>query len=77
MCTLLQFITSEDIGDSTDAAESVENTKLCMEINGTSECGDEDENNSSVHESVEDDYDYEEQPGEVSIGKKIWTFFTT
>ncbi|XP_024019412.1 protein CROWDED NUCLEI 1 [Morus notabilis] len=74
---IVRFITSEDIGDSTDAAESVENTKLSMEINGTSECGDEDENNSSVHESADDDYDYEEQPGEVSIGKKIWTFFTT
>lgn len=73
---IIRFITQEDIGDSTEAAESVENRKLIPEVNGTSDCGDEDENNSSVHES-DDDYDEEEQPGEASIGKKIWTFFTT
>lgn len=45
---------------------------LCDEVNGSSEYEDED---GSVIDD-EDEYD-EEQPDARSIGKKIWTFFTT
>lgn len=45
---------------------------LCHEANGSSEYEDEDQ---SILDD-EDEYD-EEQPDVGSIGKKIWTFFTT
>lgn len=76
LSTLVQFITPN--ADDTGPAKSGENTELSIEINGTSEYGGEDESGSTIHES-EDDYDEdeEEQPGEKSLGKKLWNFFTT
>lgn len=77
---MIQFKTTE-IDDHTDLAKSVQLTELSEEVNGTTEYGDEDENGSPTHEEEEDEEDFDEDdsehPGEVSIGKKIWTFFTS
>lgn len=64
-----------------------ENAALSEEINGTQEGAGEygiaDENRSETprddNEDEDDDGDEEESmhPGEVSIGKKLWTFLTT
>ena len=63
----------------------VENTIMSEEVNETpEEYGDVDEYRSeshgedaNVHGEDEEDGEESEHPGEVSIGKKLWTFFTT
>lgn len=62
-----------------------ENTAVSEEVNGSTEGGQEfvdgDEYRSESQNGTpieEDDDDEEsEHPGEASIGKKLWTFFTT
>lgn len=76
LSTFVQFITPADANNNTGSARSGENTELSVEVNGNSEYGGEDENGSTIHESDYDE-DEEQQPGEVSIGKKLWNFFTT
>ncbi|KAF3432587.1 hypothetical protein FNV43_RR27327 [Rhamnella rubrinervis] len=73
----VRFKTPVNIEDNADEAKSVENTELSVEVNGVSEYGGEDVNESTIHESDDDCDDELEHPGEVSVGKKIWTFFTT
>ena len=62
-----------DVDDNGNAAKSVGSVDLSEEVIGTAENGDEDQSGSTIHE----DEDEIEHPGEVSIGKKIWTFFSS
>ncbi|KAE8666103.1 Nuclear matrix constituent protein-related, putative isoform 6 [Hibiscus syriacus] len=67
--------TSVDVDNNT-VAKSVENVDLIEEVNVTAENGDEDESGDKINEDdeeYEDDYEME-HPGDVSIGRKIWTF---
>ncbi|GMN57035.1 hypothetical protein TIFTF001_026146 [Ficus carica] len=86
---LVRCTTLADAEDGyVDATKNIaENTALSEEVNGTpqraGEYADGDEIQSESHgddaSHVEDEDDEEESqhPGEVSIGKKLWTFFTT
>ena len=75
--TFMQFITpDQDIDFNAGAEKSIENTGLSIEVNNSAEFGNEDESGSTIHDS-DDDQGEEVQPGEASIGKKIWMFFTT
>lgn len=69
--------TTDIVDENADAPKSIENTVLSEEVNGTSEYVDEDENGSRVLEDEEDDDDDDDHPGEASIGKKLWNFFTS
>lgn len=71
---LIQFRTPVDNEDNADEAKATDNTKLSGEIHATLESDGED---GSIHESDNDDDDEAEHPDQASIGKKIWTFFTT
>ncbi|XVE53373.1 hypothetical protein DITRI_Ditri02bG0199000 [Diplodiscus trichospermus] len=73
---VVRFKTSVDVDQNENAAKSTGSVALIEEVNDTAENGD-DQSGSTIHED-EDDYDDEtEDPGEVSIGKRIWTFFTS
>lgn len=73
----MQFKSTEDIvDDNADGQKSIENTELSEEVNETAEFVEEDENGSTALED-EDDDDDSDHPGEVSIGKKLWKFFTS
>ncbi|XWS69829.1 hypothetical protein CRYUN_Cryun04dG0211900 [Craigia yunnanensis] len=74
---VVTFKTSVDVDDNSNAAKSVGSVDLSEEVNGTAENGDEDQSGSTIHEDEDEDEDEIEHPGEVSIGKKIWTFFTS
>lgn len=75
------------VGDNQDDAiagtskNSIDIVSLSEEVNGTPEIagkyGDRDEYKSESCEEDGDDEEESEHPGEVSIGKKLWTFFTT
>lgn len=57
--------------------KTVENTEFSEETNDATDYVQEDKSGSRGQEE-EDEFDDEfEHPGEVSIGKRIWTFFTT
>ncbi|KAJ7943225.1 Protein CROWDED NUCLEI 1 [Quillaja saponaria] len=70
-----------DIVDANvDATKSVDHVELSEEVNGSLEDGEYDENGSTINE-LENEFEEEEEevghPGEASMGKKIWRFFTT
>ncbi|GMJ05717.1 LITTLE NUCLEI2, CROWDED NUCLEI 2 [Hibiscus trionum] len=69
--------TSVDVDDNA-AAKSVENVDL-IEVNVAAENSDENESGDIINEDDEEyeDDDEIEHPGDVSIRKKIWTFFTS
>ncbi|XP_010265318.1 PREDICTED: protein CROWDED NUCLEI 1 isoform X2 [Nelumbo nucifera] len=74
-------------GGNAEAMMLIGNAELSEEVNGTTEgpveYGDEeyasegDEGDGFGDEDEDDDDDESEHPGEVSIGKKLWNFFTT
>ena len=75
---LIQFKTPEATDDNTE--KSIEKTALSGETKAPSENGGDDEKGSSINDSEDgsdDDGDELDHPGEVSIGKKLWTFLTT
>lgn len=70
---VVRFTTVNVVDNSVNLAKPDENGETV----GTGELSGEDENGSALNEA-EDDYDDElEHPGGASVGKKIWTFFTT
>ncbi|XP_050372632.1 protein CROWDED NUCLEI 3 [Argentina anserina] len=80
---VVRFATPEPqdiVNGKADERKSVEETELSVEVNATeSSHGNSsggESGNSSGDESG-DDYDDEDHPGPASIGKKIWTFFST
>ncbi|KAI3452977.1 hypothetical protein Pfo_009640 [Paulownia fortunei] len=80
---VVKFQTSAaDIAGNADAVKSTENMDLREEVNGTPEYCDEHGQDSTLHGNEEEDgneYDDngDEHPGEVSIARKLWTFFTS
>ncbi|XP_065880190.1 nuclear matrix constituent protein 1 [Euphorbia lathyris] len=82
-------LNSANIVEQAEEVKSVEITELSEEVNGGTECG-EDDNGSKVYEEEdeEDDEDEDEEDDdddddlynpdeEASMRKKIWTFFTS
>ncbi|CAN1810091.1 Nuclear matrix constituent protein 1 [Linum perenne] len=67
-----------NVDEQVDVTKSVQIVELSEEVNGKTEHMKE-EDGSTIQEEDEDDNDNEEseRPGEATIGKKIWTFFTT
>ncbi|CAK9326346.1 unnamed protein product [Citrullus colocynthis] len=76
---------NQDDGIAGTSKNSADMVSLSEEVNGSPEnagkYGDRGEYRSESCEEVgnedEDDEEESEHPGEVSIGKKLWTFFTT
>lgn len=85
MFVVVQFATPEPQDNvngnaDADATKLVETTELCVEVNGTESSGGNStggESDDSTGGESDDNYDDEEHPGQASIGKKIWTFFST
>ncbi|KAL5553529.1 hypothetical protein UlMin_040930 [Ulmus minor] len=69
----VRFKTPEATDDNTE--KSIEKTALSGETRAPSENGGDDEEGSSINDG--EDGDELDHPGEVSIGKKLWTFLTT
>lgn len=76
-------VADSQVGIADITSNLVENTIMSEEVNETpEEYGDVDEYRShgedaNVDGEDEEDEEDSEHPGEVSIGKKLWTFFTT
>lgn len=72
-------------GDANGTKEIVEDMALSEEVNGTPDKGDKHGNRSeslgvdavALDEDGDEAECEDEHPGEVSIGKKLWTFLTT
>ncbi|KAF6160031.1 hypothetical protein GIB67_033115 [Kingdonia uniflora] len=89
ICVISKQFEAVAINDSLngEATNLADNMELSEEVNGTTEGvgeygNDEDEYESEVGEhgaedDVDDEDDKEEHPGEASVGKRLWTFFTT
>lgn len=80
----MKYFQCEMLGDDESPKELVDNAALSEEVNGTQDVAveyggmDGYRSETPVDDSDEDDDDDEcEHPGEVSVGKKLWTFFTT
>lgn len=78
----MQFQASTaNIDESAGAVKSTDNMDFSEEVNGTPEYNNEDEHYSTLHgEEEEDDNeddDEDDNPGEASIPRKLWTFFTS
>lgn len=74
---------SANIDENTNAVKSTENVALSEEVNGTPEYNDEGEHDSTFRndeeeEDDEDDGDEDDyNPGEASVPKRLWKFFTS
>ena len=88
----MQFVPSEaKIEENSNAVKSMDKVEIVSEeVNGTSEYNDKDdhdnhhkdEHNSPLHcnpkeEEDDEDEDEEDNPGEASVPRKLWKFFTS
>lgn len=74
----MQFTAAGAADGNANASVMVERAELIDEVNDDAGEFYNEEENGGEAEEAEDDYDEElDHPGEVSISKKIWTFFTT
>lgn len=80
----MQFLpSSANIDENVNAVKSTENVALSEEVNGTPEYNDEGEQDSTFRnddeeEDDEDDGDVDDyNPGEASVPKRLWKFFTS
>ncbi|KAJ7971189.1 Protein CROWDED NUCLEI 1 [Quillaja saponaria] len=74
-----QFVRCEQIADTQDGTvDLINNMAMSEEVNGTPD-GKQEHKIAYEYRSEDDEDDDEEcqHPGEVSIGKKLWTFLTT
>lgn len=89
LCPQCTTVANTEDGFVDATKNTVENTALSEEVNGTPERGREyadgddyrsesqGDDASNVEDEDEDDDEESQHPGEVSIGKKLWTFLTT
>ncbi|XP_057765676.1 nuclear matrix constituent protein 1-like [Salvia miltiorrhiza] len=79
---VVRFVPSEANNDeNSNPVMPAKNVEIVSEeVNGTPEYNDEDEHNSPLREEEEeedeDDYD-DDNPGEASVPRKLWKFFTS
>ncbi|KAL1564906.1 nuclear matrix constituent protein 1-like [Salvia divinorum] len=80
---VVRFVPSEaTIDENSNAVKSTKNMEIVSEeVNGTPEYNDEVEHNSPLREEEEeeeeDDDEDDDNPGEASVPRKLWKFFTS
>ncbi|KAG8366553.1 hypothetical protein BUALT_Bualt17G0091800 [Buddleja alternifolia] len=77
---IVRFQTSSGANvDENADLKSAENVGLSEEVSGTPEYNDDEHESTlvDIEEEEDDDDDEDENPGEASVTKKLWTFFTS
>ncbi|KAK6921802.1 hypothetical protein RJ641_012309 [Dillenia turbinata] len=73
---IVRFKTTLDISDNHANVDEVGVVELGEDVNGTPDNRKDDESGSILDEDEDSDDDMD-HPGEMSIGRKLWTFFTS